>query len=343
MEDGEAPPEKKESEEVVTVVEEEEDATIDLDMDGLDVYAVEDVLDIGNGAPLMADFEYEDWALLSLRFELHLLVQAFKHDLADPERTAFHESHTPFYYNKYFRKPFNVKSYGVESLAQLVPHLEDTLEIEQKRSTLESLLEEDTPMDCFVRLTEGDRQERQRLKDAGEVTESLKFPKSGSAAPMKGYGKGDQQPYGGYGGKSQGKQWQSQGGNSYGNARSSYGQGGGYGGHGKDGKDGNDGHKGGRYGGGGYSGDKGGGGGYGGDKGGGGYGYGGGGKGGESYAQGKGGGYGKSAYGDSYGNQKGQKRQYGDDAPSPAAKRPGGVPPPPPPAPPPPAAVHRQW
>merc|ERR1740121_1833803 len=338
MEDGEAPPEKKESEEVVTVVEEEEDATIDFDMDGLDVYAVDDVMDIGNGAPLMADFEYEDWALLSLRFELHLLVQAFKHDLADPERTAFHESHTPFYYNKYFKKPFNVKNYGVESLANLLPYLEDSLEIEQKRSTLESLLEEDTPMDCFVRLAEGDRKERQRLIDAGVATEPLKFPKPGSSAPMnRGYGKGDQQPYGGYGGKSQGKQYQSHGSNSYGDAKGSYNQGK-YGGHGKDG--GKDGHKGGKYGGG-FQG---------GDKGGSGYGYGGGGKGGDSYGQGKGGdsygqgkggGYGKGygdSRGDSYGGQKGQKRQY-EDTSYPAAKRPAGgcVPLPPPPAPPPPA------
>merc|ERR1740121_3143546 len=64
---------------------EEEKEPMDINAEDLDVFAVDDVTDIGNGEPLFANFVYEDWTLLSLRFELHLLAHAFKHDLADPE------------------------------------------------------------------------------------------------------------------------------------------------------------------------------------------------------------------------------------------------------------------
>lgn len=56
------------------------------------------VKDIGTGEPLFCNFGFEakgvrsrsrmlqDWALLSLRFELHLLAHSFLHDCGDPER-----------------------------------------------------------------------------------------------------------------------------------------------------------------------------------------------------------------------------------------------------------------
>merc|ERR1719293_557798 len=78
-----------------------------------DVDKVEDIDDIGNGKPLYADFVYEDWVLLSLRFELHLLIHAFRKDLDDPDRPSFREQHLSYYYDKYYKKSLSLKNYGV--------------------------------------------------------------------------------------------------------------------------------------------------------------------------------------------------------------------------------------
>merc|ERR1712137_1359929 len=69
-----------------------------------DLFEVTDVNDIGNGEPLFALFTFEDWALFTLRYELHLLAEAFKKDVNDPERVGIPEGHIAFYFNKYFKK-----------------------------------------------------------------------------------------------------------------------------------------------------------------------------------------------------------------------------------------------
>merc|ERR1712187_1105158 len=77
-EDKESAPEKKGDEEMPAAAGD--------DVDEPDVDSVEDINDIGSGKPLYFSFAYEDWVLLSLRFELHLLAHAFKRDLNDPDR-----------------------------------------------------------------------------------------------------------------------------------------------------------------------------------------------------------------------------------------------------------------
>merc|ERR1712113_1073884 len=69
----------------------------EFDEDEVDVLTV-NVDDIGNGKPLFANFEYEDWTLLGLRYEFHLLLHAFRRDVDDVDRQSFHESHLDFYY-----------------------------------------------------------------------------------------------------------------------------------------------------------------------------------------------------------------------------------------------------
>ncbi|CAE7774672.1 unnamed protein product [Symbiodinium microadriaticum] len=81
-----------------------------------DVFEIEDVTDIGTGEPLFFNFGFEDWALLSLRFELHLLAHAFLHDCGDPERSGIYPDHLLFYYNRYYKKGLNPKNYGVEGV-----------------------------------------------------------------------------------------------------------------------------------------------------------------------------------------------------------------------------------
>jgi len=163
--------------------EEDEGEKVEVNSEDLDVFAVEDVADIGNGEPLFAHWVFEDWSLLSLRFELHLLVHAFRHDVDDPDRPAFHENHLPFYYNKYFKKVFNAKYFGVTKLAELIEMIKDTVEINSKTFMIESQLSNDTPMDNFVKLTEDHRRDRQRRLDAGDETAQLKFTRPAPAAP----------------------------------------------------------------------------------------------------------------------------------------------------------------
>merc|ERR550532_1154551 len=106
-------------------------------VEDVDIFNIEDVCNIGNGEPLFARFKFEDWALLSLRLELHFLVHAFRRDVADPERIGIHEQHLPFYYNKYYRKAFNVTYYGVRSNLELIDFVKGSVSINKDTSVIE--------------------------------------------------------------------------------------------------------------------------------------------------------------------------------------------------------------
>lgn len=149
-----------------------------------DIFAVEDVSDVGGGEPLFSKFSFEDWALLSLRLELYLMVHAFAKDAGDPERVGVHESHLPFYYHKYYRKTFNVKYYGVEANVELLKMIKDTIIVGDEDAVLRTELADDVPCDLFVKLTEEGRRARERLLDAGDETVKLKFAKPQDVAAM---------------------------------------------------------------------------------------------------------------------------------------------------------------
>ncbi|CAJ1427927.1 unnamed protein product, partial [Effrenium voratum] len=142
----------------------------------LDIYSVKDVADIGEGEPLFANFSLEDWALLNLRFELTILMQGFRQDVADPERPGIHESHLGFYYNKYFRKPLNIKFFGVSTAVELCALAKDVVTIQENGVLAPSLSEEQLAnLDMLVRLTEAARRERHRRIEAGDESSRLKF------------------------------------------------------------------------------------------------------------------------------------------------------------------------
>merc|ERR1719195_1002741 len=146
----------------------------ELDRQELDIFGVDDVMDIGTGEPLFSNFAFEDWALLSLRFELHLLVHSFMRDCNDPERTGVHPDHLAFYYNKYYKKGLTPKSYGVENVEDLISLVRDTVIIVMK--VIESQLIDDLESnEIFVKLTEEARRERQQRLDSGDQTAQLKF------------------------------------------------------------------------------------------------------------------------------------------------------------------------
>lgn len=151
---------------------EEEDKAVDEEPD---VNTVADINDVGTGKPLFSRFEYEDWVLLALRFEFHLLVHAFKKDLDDPDRPGFTEAHLNFYYHKYYKKEFNLRLYKMKEFSEMVALLKDTISIDSETGFLQASLPEEEAMDKFVRLTEENRRERQLCIDAGDETANLKF------------------------------------------------------------------------------------------------------------------------------------------------------------------------
>mmetsp|Transcript_49219 Transcript_49219/g.138973 ORF Transcript_49219/g.138973 Transcript_49219/m.138973 type:complete len:854 (-) Transcript_49219:210-2771(-) len=165
--------------------EKEAAAPMEIDMDELDVFSVEDVTDVGNGEPLFANFKYEDWMLLAARFELHLLLHAFKKDLNDADRPSFVEAHLAFYYQKYFKKPFTLKTFGVDSVAGLARLTSDTFRVDEKSGFVEASLADDKTIAHFCQLTENHRRERARRFDAGDESAQLKFPRSSPAAPKQ--------------------------------------------------------------------------------------------------------------------------------------------------------------
>jgi len=166
---------------------EEEDAKpAEINAEDLDVLNIpdNDVIDIGNGEPLFANFVYEDWTLLSLRFEFHLMLHAFKKDLNDSDRPSFSETHAAFYYNKYFKKTLSLKTFNLENFAGLIELLQDTIKISEADSKfLQCLQDEDASHATFMKLAEDNRRDRQRRLDAGDETAKLKFNKPSPGAP----------------------------------------------------------------------------------------------------------------------------------------------------------------
>lgn len=166
-EDGEEKPDGEESEKKKQEAEVEEEPDTD---------KVEDVNNIGNGSPLFANFVYEDWALLALRFELHLLVHAFSKDLDDPDRPSFAENHLAFYFNKYYKKEWTLKYFNInDKFAELIELIKDCISVNADSGFLEAALPADAALDKFIRLTEEHRRDRQRCVDAGDETANLKF------------------------------------------------------------------------------------------------------------------------------------------------------------------------
>lgn len=142
----------------------------------LDIFSVEDVSDIGNGEPLFAHFGPEDWTLLQMRYELHLLQDAFKKDVNDPDREKIPEPHLTFYYSRYFGKALNPKTFGFSTNAELLDLVKDTVTLSGEPVFFSSQLSEEVDTaDIFVKFTEDGRRERKRRSDAGDESAKLKF------------------------------------------------------------------------------------------------------------------------------------------------------------------------
>eukprot|EP00928_Gymnodinium_smaydae_P034793 TRINITY_DN24583_c0_g3_i1.p1 TRINITY_DN24583_c0_g3~~TRINITY_DN24583_c0_g3_i1.p1 ORF type:complete len:909 (+),score=191.46 TRINITY_DN24583_c0_g3_i1:113-2728(+) len=160
--------------------EEDEDDTVTvMNFDGLDVFGVEDFLDVGGGQPLFAFFNTEDWTMMSLRFELNLMVHSFRKDVNDPDRIGIHVDHLSFYYNKYFKKQLNVKFFGVDTMRELIALIRDTVVV-AKNNVVEPQLPVDLESNgIYVMLTEEARRDRNRRLDLGDESARLRLLQPG--------------------------------------------------------------------------------------------------------------------------------------------------------------------
>eukprot|EP00930_Biecheleria_cincta_P023397 TRINITY_DN16912_c0_g1_i1.p1 TRINITY_DN16912_c0_g1~~TRINITY_DN16912_c0_g1_i1.p1 ORF type:complete len:871 (-),score=228.44 TRINITY_DN16912_c0_g1_i1:111-2696(-) len=164
-----------------------EAAPAEVDVENLDAMQVEDITDIGNGEPLFLSFTYEDWTLLSVRYELSLLAHSFKKDLNDADRPGFQIKDLGYYYQKYYRKTWNFAQFGVKEFEDLVDLMKESVSVDSSTGHLKAEQDEDIALEHFVKLTEDNRRERQRRIDAGDETGRIKFTRP---SPGKAGGKG---------------------------------------------------------------------------------------------------------------------------------------------------------
>merc|ERR1712019_249676 len=118
----------------------------------VDIFTVEDVTDVGNGQPLLKEFD-------------------------DPERRGIPEQHFEFYYGRYFSKKLVPKAFGMESLQELMNMVKDVIAPNGDEVPILVLKAADDleVLDQFCKLTEDRRREKQRRIDAGDETVKLKF------------------------------------------------------------------------------------------------------------------------------------------------------------------------
>jgi len=173
VEEEKAEEEEAEEEEAEEPVSEDED----FDSDAIDIFGVENIFEIGGKPvqPVFAHFGFEDWALMGLRFELNLLVHAFKKDVKDAERAQIHEDNVAFYYQKYYKKGLSPTFFGVKTSKDLINFFADTLAITPQR-VLETHLPCDfEALNVFVLLGEAARRDRARRIDLGEEAAKIKM------------------------------------------------------------------------------------------------------------------------------------------------------------------------
>lgn len=158
--------------------DEDEDDAPKVDVESVDPFSLEDIMDVGGGEPLFSKFGPEDWMLLSLRVELHLLSHAFVQDAADSDRSAVPVEHMAFYYQKYFRKSFSAAAYGLKTIEEVLALVKDTMIVYQGEplKLIESMLpDEMETYNAFVMLTEECRRVRLRKVALGDLSAKLKF------------------------------------------------------------------------------------------------------------------------------------------------------------------------
>lgn len=124
--------------------------------------------------------------MLTLRYELHLLVHAFRKDVVDPERGGITSEHMPFYYGKYLKKVLNPAFYGVTDALALLELVQDVVMLCPEAKVLEALVPEDmVSPGVFAMITEEARRDRHRRLDLGDESARLKLQTSPAHAAFQ--------------------------------------------------------------------------------------------------------------------------------------------------------------
>lgn len=153
-----------------------------------DVWMVDNIMDVGGGAPLFANFSTEDWQLLNLRYELHLLILSFLRDVKDERRKGIHIDLIDRYYELYFKRQLVPHQFGCDSMRKLLGMVEDTVKVDEELKSVVSDHETDTPYSIFMKLTEEARREREAAIEAGDESAKLNFaqPTASALRPNRG-------------------------------------------------------------------------------------------------------------------------------------------------------------
>lgn len=138
----------------------------------------------GKGTPLYGNFRFEDWVLLSFRYELHLLAYAFAMDVNDADRPSIPEAHVAHYYNVYFKTKLDPAKVSKKTFEEVLKVLKGPCELTDK--VLKSKLDKETNTEDFVKGIEEYRRDRFRRMDAGDESARLDFPRPDPAAAKAG-------------------------------------------------------------------------------------------------------------------------------------------------------------
>eukprot|EP00913_Durusdinium_trenchii_P026466 g24832.t1 len=134
-----------------------------------------------DGEPLFGKFTWEDWMMLDLRVQLHLLVHGYKHAMKDPDRVTFHERHTEFYFEIFYRRALSLKNLGLSKVVELLEMVNDTMGLHPTKCVLEPQMKDDAPFENLLRLVEDARRLRWQRLDAGDELAALNLVPPSSA------------------------------------------------------------------------------------------------------------------------------------------------------------------
>jgi len=149
----------------------------------------------GEGTPIYSNFKYEDWVVLSWRYELHLLSHAFPIDAADSDRLGVPEEHMEHYWRIYYHHHFEPRKLGAANLRDALKVLKEPIQLKETSSgsrILVSTCDRESSIDAFVVSVEAYRRDRCRRIEAGDESAALNIPRQ-SKAPVpegKATGKG---------------------------------------------------------------------------------------------------------------------------------------------------------
>lgn len=153
--------------------DESEELSIEKQIEDIDVWACDDILNAVGEAPLFAFWKEEDWRVAQLRHDLTAMFHCFKTDVNDETHPGITKKTFADYFGKYFDATWDSNRGGRPTDEAFWESIMDTLDEED--GILVAQQDQDVPLDVFVRATEEARRERVAKIAAGDDSAKLKF------------------------------------------------------------------------------------------------------------------------------------------------------------------------